>query len=514
MKVGVLGCFWGCAEDLEEVLKPWISLKKQGFPIVLAGVNAQFKEYAELGFPNDDEATRLVLEKAKGDFDFLHFSSDPLVEKDARNIALKELLGRGVDLVWLLDGDEYYTEAQIKNILAYLEQTPHFDYYHIHFDNRILDTIRWEDGFFPPRIFRSDRHGGIDTFTWDNELQFADGTTAQKVVPGIVPKRVAHVLHKTWRASDAEKKIAYHKKHFGYCAFRINPERGGLEFDPSYFNYHGMPLPEMKEGNVIQAAKPSLDVILRAHSTGDFREGAQRLTDTLGGKHELSTRSLRSLVNSLLVLERANDTHIRLTVLDDHSSKEFLEGVKALLALCPFETNLVALEEKGNSASMRHALEYAKKNAKDFIYFVEDDYLHEESELLEMMQSYRIFSRNLGRTNIGLFPVDYSDFYLPDALVPTRVVPGSHRHWRISYSTTATFFLPKSLLESQWQWFIKNPQDDMRESESLNVVWQNHATLFSPIPTLAIHVHGADLLPPFSNWRKLWDTVGTAYEQP
>ena len=58
MRIGVLGCFYGCAELLPQVLEPWKKLKEEGHDIAIAAVNAQFKEYAELGFANDDAGTR------------------------------------------------------------------------------------------------------------------------------------------------------------------------------------------------------------------------------------------------------------------------------------------------------------------------------------------------------------------------------------------------------------------------------------------------------------------------
>ena len=109
LKIGVLGCFYGCAELLPQILEPWArlvnrgdapeasmgltgntppmhtgssegnlpdaaqnssspryttgwaELKEEGHDIVLAAVNAQFKEYAELGFANDDGGTRADL---------------------------------------------------------------------------------------------------------------------------------------------------------------------------------------------------------------------------------------------------------------------------------------------------------------------------------------------------------------------------------------------------------------------------------------------------------------------
>ena len=46
------------------------------------------------------------------------------------------------------------------------------------------------------------------------------------------------------------------------------------------------------DGSFAASRKPFLDVILRTHSDGNFREGARRLSDDLGGRQELSLRSL------------------------------------------------------------------------------------------------------------------------------------------------------------------------------------------------------------------------------
>src|SRR3989344_7286083 len=513
MRIGILGMFYGCADQLPRVMEPWVALKNEGHDLVLGAMNAQFKEYAELGFPDNDDATRAALKENQSLFDFLHISKAPLMDPEARTVALQGLLPHKVDLIWTVDGDEFYTKEQILGILEYVKKTPMFDYYHIPFDNLVLDTVRWDDGFTPPRIFRTDRHGGLRAFVWENELEYNDGTAAADLVPSIIPRNVAYVDHHTWGLKNIENKVRYQHRHFGFCPYRYDPVTKTASFDPAYFARWGLTMPVVKDGKA-KTPRESLHVIVRSHSTGDFRTGAPRLSDSAGGRRELSKRSLRSLVRALLVLARANSTEIHLTVVDDHSDSEFLHEIKSALQVCPFEARLINLEDRGNAASLEFSLNYAHKCSTDFIYLAEDDYLHEPSEFLEMMLSYHIFSHNLGRQNIGLFPVDYSDFYLPDGILPTRVVKGSHRHWRVSYSTTGTFFLPHSLLEEQWQWFIKNPASNMQESGSFNVVWQNYATLFSPIPTLAIHLHDEPLLPPFSNWRRLWDTVDTPlYEQ-
>lgn len=506
MKIGVLGMFYDCADLLPRVMEPWIALKNEGHDIIFGAINVQFKEYADIGYRNDDEATRSALEANRTLFDFLEIRPTPLRDHEARNVVLAGILPHDVDVVWLVDGDEIYTREHILGIISYLEKTPQFDYYHIPLDNHVLDSMRWDDGFTPPRIFRADRHGGLGIFVWENDFQFADGTKAAEIVPGIIPRSVAYVEHHTWGMNTVEKKIDYHKKHVGYCPYRYDPVTKQASFDPEYFTRWGQKMPVIKDGKA-ETPKQMFDVIFRTHTTGNFREGIYRVTDTLGGKPELAVRSLRSLINTLLVLMRANTVQIRLAMIDDHSDPQTLAKMHALLALCPFETTFIPLTETGHNASLRYCIDYAHEQGKDFIFMVEDDYVHEPTAALEMIESYRLFSHKLNRTELGLFPVDYSDFYLPDAIAPTRVVMGSRRHWRVSYSTTHTFFIPKSLLDTHWDRSVKRAGINRWDEEWINEIWQNHATLFSPIPTLSYHIHGADQMPPFTDWKKLWDSV-------
>jgi len=503
MRIGVLGCFYGCAELLPQVLEPWKKLKEEGHDIAIAAVNAQFKEYAELGFANDDAGTRAILEENRALFSSLDIVQEPLSEHETRNIALRKLLEQKTDLVWILDGDEVYTVQQIKDVLAYIEKTPRFDYYHVHFDNRIFGKTRWGDDFFPPRILRTDRGGGVRAFTFDNEIEYADGSKLYDRTHGIIPKKVAHVRHDTWRMEDAERKIAYQRKHFGYCMFKMSAA-DKVEPDPEYFARHQMPFPSTVD-TYIASKKPVLDVIMRSH-LGPNVHGGPRVTDDLGGKEELMVRVLRSLLESLNRLERRNDTEIRLAVLDDHSTPQLVMRFQELLALAPFTATFVSLAAKGNGPSLRAQYDYAREHADNLIYFVEDDYLHEPTALEEMVDAYRSFSRNVGRP-VGIFPIDYVHLYEPERIAATRIVPGTRRHWRLITESTCTFMVHKDVLNRHWDKFVELTENGVVESTTVNAVWRDFVPLFSPLPTLTYHMHWEALMPPFSNWKRLWDSL-------
>ena len=102
MKIGVLGCFYGCDDLLPEVLAPWLQLKEEGFDIDIAAVHTQFKEYAELRFPNDDAATIDALRQYEPHFSSLDILPHPQSEMETRTLGLKRLQDAGADFLWLL----------------------------------------------------------------------------------------------------------------------------------------------------------------------------------------------------------------------------------------------------------------------------------------------------------------------------------------------------------------------------------------------------------------------------
>jgi hypothetical protein len=153
------------------------------------------------------------------------------------------------------------------------------------------------------------------------------------------------------------------------------------------------------------------------------------------------------------------------------------------------------------------AFNRARERATDLIYFVEDDYLHEQDALLEMVNAQGYFGARVGNPNkVAIFPVDELDRY-QEAIDPTHVVITDKRHWRTVSKTTGTFMLSSNLLKEQWTLISKLAEGENNEQTSVNQVWRESAVLFSPIPTLAYHMNAAEHMPPFSNWQKLWGSL-------
>lgn len=271
LKIGVLGCGYDCVDDLDARLAPWFQVE-QKHEIVFSFVSARFSEYKDLNLNVDNTPTLQKLFKyvSDGKLDYLEVPKDACSEHDARSLALRHLLATKCDLIWLLDlSDEYYTVAQIENILRFVDLNPYSVYFRIPFKNYILDGKQWVEGFCPQRIFRRETPNLLlDNFFWDNDaayrhkstLSIADGGTYDGPIEGTpvgtfsrdnqiagssVPSCILNegIKHMTWLHSNGKNKVAYQLKHFGHCSYKWNSTENKLEIDYDFYAKTGVPLP-------------------------------------------------------------------------------------------------------------------------------------------------------------------------------------------------------------------------------------------------------------------------------
>ncbi len=248
MKIGILGCFYDCAEDIDDVLEPWKRVKEESYSheLLISSIHCQFKEYADMGIPNYDGHTAAKIAENKT-IDLPFTSMVPLTEAQARSLPLNFLLEQDVDAVWLLDGDEFYTIKEINSIIKYVEDNPDYYYYKINFKNYIFDGKKWIDGFCPNRIFWTNKAHKIDKFYWDNDILYSNGSTQSSFPECEIPRDVAHIRHMTWLHSNGKKKTEYHAKHFGECSYKWNEEKSEIELDLDYYKKHSKETPKINE---------------------------------------------------------------------------------------------------------------------------------------------------------------------------------------------------------------------------------------------------------------------------
>ena len=236
-------------------------------------------------------------------------------------------------------------------------------------------------------------------------------------------------------------------------------------------------------------------------------------------KIEYSIRSIKSLINSINHCQKKHsDLKIKLIILDDTSKDENLDKIKEIikdvnseiisLDTEKFETKIKkqkTQETFSNLASLLKCFEIGKEIGEDLIFFVEDDYLHFETMLGEMIATYERVSSQVGK-DIFMCPADYPYLYMNNE--KTNILIGDKRHWRTISKTLCTFLTSKKLLDLYWQNFSKNCEDRHDPFEKyINEIYKNEFCI-SPLTSLSVHltnVNSSYGLSPFINYKDLWD---------
>ena len=236
-------------------------------------------------------------------------------------------------------------------------------------------------------------------------------------------------------------------------------------------------------------------------------------------KIEYSVRSIKSLTKSInLCQKKFPNLKIKAIIVDDSSKNENLNRIKELientdteimsLDTKKFETKIKKQKTKetfSNLASLMQCFEIGKNIGEDLIFFVEDDYLHFDTMLEEMVATYERISSQIGK-DIFMCPSDYPYLYMNNE--KTDILIGDKRHWRTINKTLCTFLTSKKLLDLYWQNFSKNCEDRHDPFEKyINEIYKDEFCI-SPLKSLSVHltnINSSYGLSPFIDYKKLWD---------
>ena len=238
-------------------------------------------------------------------------------------------------------------------------------------------------------------------------------------------------------------------------------------------------------------------------------------------KKEYTLRSLNSICNNIINLKKEiKDFNILLKIIDDNSHESVTNQIKKIFIdkniifeISNLDTNKYKSKMKFNDnrrmlAHNSHIFEsknFAIKSDFDLLYFVEDDYLHDDDALIEMVYSYQRISSQLN-DEIVLCPADYPYLYVNTE--HTQNLIGYKKHWCKINQSLCTYLISKMTLKKYWKYYedmFLNNYDPYEKP--LHELYKN-INCFSPMPSLSIHLTNINSiygLSPLKDWLKIWE---------
>ena len=283
------------------------------------------------------------------------------------------------------------------------------------------------------------------------------------------------------------------------------------------FNEKSIVLP-LGEVNITRKVK-SLLIIFRTNSNVEiWDQNKRRIFEEK--KIVYVEKALNTLIKSINASKKdLPSLELKLIVLDDNSTKNNLDRIKKITETIKIKYEIInhdiskyknliknqkTRDTYSNLSSLLTSFYLGRNYSDDLIFFVEDDYLHFEGMITEVVKTFERISSQIGK-DIFICPSDYPYFYMNNE--KTNILIGDNRHWRTINKTLCTFFTSKKLLNKYWSNFEKNCMDRHDPFEKyLNEIYDKELCI-SPLKSLSIHmtnINSSYGLSPFIDYRKIW----------
>ena len=277
-----------------------------------------------------------------------------------------------------------------------------------------------------------------------------------------------------------------------------------------------LPLGEVKITRKIK----SVLIILRINTEIEiWDQNKKRLFEL--PKIEYTLRSLNSLIKSINFSKiKYPNINFKTIIVEDNSKKENISRIDDLIAKNNIDIDIIKLNHNdyntvikkqkskqtfSNLSSLLKCYEIAKEHSDDLVFFVEDDYLHFEPMMEEMIASYERISSQL-KKELFVCPADYPYLYMNNE--KTNILIGNKRHWRTVDRTLCTFMTSKTMIDKYWNNFYNTCLDRNNPFEKyLNEIYKKEFCI-SPLKSLSVHmtnINSSYGLSPFIDYKKIWD---------
>jgi len=230
-------------------------------------------------------------------------------------------------------------------------------------------------------------------------------------------------------------------------------------------------------------------------------------------KSEIINTCVSSLVNSI---NQVTNHNIDLIVLDDHSSTEVINDIKQIVSKCKFPSKLINVNDgTGNAHTMKKVFEHVEQST-DLWLHIEDDYLHFPTSIQDMIDTVDQLESNTSQL-VAINPHDDIWRYT-NQIYESIILLGPYRHYRTVKHTTYTCMASRTIYEKYRNHFqdivtLTAQRADWVEDKSINMVWNKpDIMLFSPIPSLALHLMDESGKDPYINVEELWNNIPRLWE--
>ena len=264
----------------------------------------------------------------------------------------------------------------------------------------------------------------------------------------------------------------------------------------------------------------SILIILRTNTNIDiWDQNKKRIFEK--PKVEYTSKSISSLIKSIVYCKtKYPNIKIKTLIVDDDSDEKTLIHIKKTINSSKLDMEIINFDKRdydniinkqknlqtfGNLSSLLHSFELGKKMGKDLVFFLEDDYIHFEPMLEEMIASYERISSQT-KKELFMCPADYPYLYMNNE--KSNILIGNKRHWRTIDKTLCTFMTSIELINKYWDNFYSTCLDRNEPFEKyLNEIYKKELCI-SPLKSLSVHmtnINSSYGLSPFINYKKLWD---------
>ena len=264
----------------------------------------------------------------------------------------------------------------------------------------------------------------------------------------------------------------------------------------------------------------SILIILRANTKIDiWDQNKKRIFEK--PKAEYTSKSISSLIKSIVYCKtKYPNIKIKTLIVDDDSDEKTLINIKKTINSSKLDMEIINFDKRdydniinkqknlqtfGNLSSLLHSFELGKKMGNDLVFFLEDDYIHFEPMLEEMIASYERISSQT-KKELFMCPADYPYLYMNNE--KSNILIGNKRHWRTIDKTLCTFMTSIELINKYWHNFYSTCLDRNEPFEKyLNEIYKKELCI-SPLKSLSVHMTNINSnygLSPFINYKKLWD---------